>query len=115
MRLRGWREMCVVGEEDLVLALETEEPFLERLRAELIPVSLLALSELRLRVLEKAGSELTRCIGAVKGPSSAMAHLPYYTNSCTSAQSNVNWVRGRRSKLFGCVGVKMEGAGLDHK
>lgn len=60
-----------MGEEDLVLAPETEEPFLERLRAELTPVSLP--SELRLS--EKTGSELTRCMAAVGGPTSAMAGL----------------------------------------
>ena len=64
----------MVGEEERVLALETD---LERLRAELTPVSLP--SELaRLRVLEKAGSELTRCMAAVGGSTSAIANRSFH-------------------------------------
>lgn len=61
----------MIGEEDLVLDLE--EPVLERLCAELTPVSLL--SELRLKVAGKAGSELTRCIIAGDRGTSAMSDV----------------------------------------
>lgn len=68
-------EEWVTGEEDLVL--DTEEPFLETLLSELTPVSVL--SEFRLIVSEKTGSEFTRCIVSLSNCSAILlaSKTPY--------------------------------------